>query len=123
MSESMVYQMPIDVAESDIDENGHVNNLSYVKWMLDVAVAHSDWVGSTSLTSECGAMWIVRSHVIDYLRPIHLGDPVCIRTWIPEFGKIRSPRRYEIVFFVCRAMPPKCVLLQTFYKQSVRFFE
>ncbi|WP_428738853.1 thioesterase family protein [Sulfurimonas sp.] len=30
------------VKPEDIDENGHVNNLRYLKWFVDIAVEYKD---------------------------------------------------------------------------------
>ena len=35
------FTMPITATEADIDELGHVSNLVYVRWVLEVATAHS----------------------------------------------------------------------------------
>jgi len=34
------FDLPITVGEGDIDSLGHVNNVVYVRWVQDVAVAH-----------------------------------------------------------------------------------
>ena len=31
-----VFVVPLTVADTDIDENGHVNNVVYVRWLQDV---------------------------------------------------------------------------------------
>ena len=37
--------MPIVAEAADIDELGHVSNLVYVRWVLDVAMGHSRSLG------------------------------------------------------------------------------
>ncbi|MGV0952623.1 MAG: acyl-CoA thioesterase, partial [Azonexus sp.] len=32
---------PFTIASESIDMNGHVNNQEYVRWMQDIATAHS----------------------------------------------------------------------------------
>jgi acyl-CoA thioester hydrolase len=34
------FELPIRVEEADIDELGIVNNVTYVRWVQDAAVAH-----------------------------------------------------------------------------------
>jgi len=85
------------VAEEAIDELGHVNNVEYVRWMQDAATSHSDQVGCTAATRANGAVWVARSHQIEYLRPAYAGDPVEVRTWIAESRRATSVRRYEFV--------------------------
>ena len=62
-----VYEYEFEVNASAIDGNGHVNNVEFVRWMQDAAVAHADARGLTAATREAGATWVVRSHRIDSL--------------------------------------------------------
>ena len=34
-----LFTLPVQATESDVDTNGHVNNIVYVQWMQDVAIA------------------------------------------------------------------------------------
>ena len=85
------------VCEADIDELQHVNNLQYLRWTLKAAVAHSRHVGwPPERYRELGAGWIVRSHKITYKVPAVLGDEIEVKTWVSDFEKISSLRKYEI---------------------------
>lgn len=92
-----IYRHEFTVLPASVDENGHVNNVEYVKWMQDVAVMHSDSVGCTAATKEIGATWVARSHRIEYLRPAFAGDRVVALTWVCNFRKVRSSRRYKFL--------------------------
>ena len=93
-----VYQLQRQATDRDIDANGHVNNIVYVQWMQEVAIAHSDAVGCTAATTAAGATWVARSHQIEYLRPAYAGDRVSVQTWIVDSAKkSSSPRRYRMV--------------------------
>lgn len=93
-----LYTLPIQVTARDIDTNGHVNNIVYVQWMQDAAIAHSDSVGCTLATAAAGCAWVARSHQIEYLRPAFAGDRVLVQTWlIDATRKSTSPRRYRMV--------------------------
>lgn len=86
------------VEEAEIDALGHVNNLAYLKWMQSAAVAHSAACGwTTQRYLETGAGWVVRSHEIKYHIPAMLGDAIVVRTWIADFKKVTSRRRYDIL--------------------------
>lgn len=86
------------VLDEEIDELEHVNNLRYLEWTQAAARAHSIAVGwPLARYRELGAVWVVRAHAIEYLRPALRGDAVVVRTWVTEMGKIDSLRRYEIV--------------------------
>jgi acyl-CoA thioester hydrolase len=78
-----------------VDVNGHVNNVQYVQWMQDAAVRHSGSVGCTRLTESLGATWVIRSHRIKYLRPAFAEDVIDVLTWVADFRKVRSLRKYR----------------------------
>ena len=84
-----------EVPATAIDRNGHVNNVEFVRWMQDAAVHHSDAVGCTVATRELGCTWVVRSHAIDYLRPAFAGESIEVRTWIDDYRRAFSKRKYE----------------------------
>jgi acyl-CoA thioester hydrolase len=87
------------VVESDsIDMNGHVNNQEYVRWMQDIATAHSSeqgWTLSRYLATQ--TTWVIRSHYIEYVRPAFKGDELKVATWIAGMGERDSPRKYRFV--------------------------
>jgi acyl-CoA thioester hydrolase len=93
-----IFDYPHVVNGDDIDELGHANNLSYLRWALAAAVAHSDIRGwPAGAYRELGAGWVVRSHQIDYLRPAFAGDTIIVRTWVADMKKVTSLRRFLIV--------------------------
>jgi acyl-CoA thioester hydrolase len=91
------YLHEVEVAATAIDANGHANNIEYLRWMQDAAVAHADAVGCTTATLAGGATWVVRSHHIDYLRPAFAGDRLEVRTWVTDFRRAFSLRKYELI--------------------------
>ena len=92
-----IYEHLIEVPASAIDANGHANNVEFVRWMQEAAVAHADAVGCTAATLAAGATWVVRSHKIEYRRPAFLGDHIHVRTWVQDFRRAFSLRKYEFV--------------------------
>ena len=92
-----VYQKTIEVSSEIIDRNGHVNNVVYVEWMQELAIGHAATWKVDELMAEQGATWFARKHVIEYLRPIHLGDIIEARTWIASVERVKSLRRYEFL--------------------------
>ncbi len=98
MNTPPVFELSVTVTDAHIDELGHVNNLAYLRWMLDAAVGHSDAAGwTTQRYLELGATWVVRSHFIEYLLPAFEGDVIVAQTWVSSFQKVRSVRNYRIV--------------------------
>ena len=95
----------LSVVPSDIDGLGHVNNLRYLAWMIDAAVAHSSHLGWTPRRyREEGRVWVVRHHRIEYRRPAMLGDDVVVETWIDSMERVSSLRRYRILRETDRAL-------------------
>lgn len=95
--DSPAYQHPLRVGEPSIDGNGHVNNVEYVQWMQDAAIAHATTAGCTAFTEAAGATWVARSHHIEYLRPAFLGDELVVRTWVVDARRSTSRRCYEFL--------------------------
>jgi acyl-CoA thioester hydrolase len=102
-----VYEHPIDVPALAIDANGHVNNVQYVQWMQDAAVAHFTEAGGTPIMQAHAATWVVRSHQIEYLRPAVADDRILVRTWVEDFRRVMSLRRYEFLRAADRTMLAK----------------
>jgi len=83
------------VTDSAIDQNGHVNNLEYLRWMQEAATAHSEAQGWTlARYAESRTSWVVRAHAIEYLRPAFAGDELTLLTWIGGFDEQESPRHH-----------------------------
>ena len=73
---------------------GHVNNVVYVRWVQDVAVAH--WRAVASAADQEKLLWIVVRHEIDYKQAAHLGDTILARTWIGVATRIKFERHTEL---------------------------
>jgi acyl-CoA thioester hydrolase len=81
-----------------IDELGHVSNLKYIAWMQEIAIQHSaaqGWPVERYLQS--GAVWVVRSHFITYVRPAFEGETITLQTWVAEVKQRSSLRRYLVL--------------------------
>ncbi len=82
------------VSAEDIDEQGHVNNVAYVKWIQDVAVAH--WFSSTTEAQREKYSWIVVRYEIDYKKQSFAGEEITATTWVGEPTRISWERFTEI---------------------------
>jgi acyl-CoA thioester hydrolase len=90
--------LPVAVADSDIDDLGHASNIAYVRWIQDVALAHSVDVGlGLDEYRKLGGVFFVRRHEIDYLRPVLRGDALELRTWIDSAAAAKCVRSTEII--------------------------
>lgn len=63
----------------DIDENGHVNNIVYVRWLQEVATSH--WYAVAPPADVARYFWVISRHEVDYLRASHLGEVIEAETW------------------------------------------
>ena len=76
------YSLSIRVSESDIDEQGHVNNVAFVRFVQDAAAA--PLVSAAPPEIRAAYAWVVRRHEIEYLRLGLPGDELLVRTWVGE---------------------------------------
>jgi len=89
------FELAIAVAPEDIDEMGHVNNVTYLRWVQEAAVAH--WRALAPPQDQAALLWVVVRHEIDYKRPAHLGDCILARTWVGTASGIRFERHTELL--------------------------
>src|SRR3954465_9093392 len=92
-----VFEFEIEVTAEAVDRNGHVNNVVYIQWMQDAAIAHARASGCTRASQAAGATWVVRTHHIEYLSPAFEGDKIAVLTWPSNFQRVRSLRKYKFV--------------------------
>jgi len=89
------FDLPIRVEPADIDELGHVNNVTYLRWVQDAAVAH--WTTKAPAEEQARLVWVVLRHEIDYLRAAHADDRIVARTWVGTASRVRFERHTEIL--------------------------
>ncbi len=90
-----VYSHRFRVPAEAIDMQKHVNNVEYLRWMQDVAIAHSTALGwPMERYFKERFSWVVRTHGIEYLRPGLLDDPIRLLTWVSSIGERSSVRKY-----------------------------
>lgn len=89
------FELAIQVEPSDIDGIGHVNNVTYLRWVQDVAVAH--WKAVAPAADQAKLLWIVVRHEIDYKQPAYLGDQILARTWVGTASRIKFERHTELL--------------------------
>lgn len=99
-----IYRHELTVPKEAEDQNGHVNNVEYLRWMQDAAMRHSETAGCTQATSEAGATWVIRTHKIEYLKPAFAGDRVVVITWVSNYRRVLSLRKYRIIRPADRAL-------------------
>jgi len=89
------FSITLHVQPADIDELGHVNNLVYLRWAQEAAIAH--WTARTTAEQRAVLTWVVVRHEIDYRRPAMPGDELTVTTWVGVASHRTYERHTEIV--------------------------
>ncbi|CAN5598507.1 thioesterase family protein [soil metagenome] len=77
---SAAFDLPLRVEAADIDEQGHVNNVVYLRWAQEAATAH--WQALAPPEAQANTGWVVLRHEIDYKAAAFLHDEVNARTGV-----------------------------------------
>ncbi len=91
---SIVFEMTVPVLPGDIDEQNHVNNTVYLRWVQGVAMAH--WRAIASSVTQEAIGWVVVRHEIDYKTPATLDDEIVLCTWVGKASRLTFERFTEI---------------------------
>jgi len=94
MHASAAFEMTAPVLPGDIDEQNHVNNIVYLRWVQDIAIAH--WRAIANRQAQDTIGWVVLRHEIDYKMPSTLGDEIVLRTWVGKATRLSFERFTEI---------------------------
>jgi acyl-CoA thioester hydrolase len=83
-----VFRLRFEPTPADIDENGHVNNVVYLRWAQDLGVAH--WQSLAPAEAQAEWAWIALRHEIDYRRALLPGETAYGCTWVAD--AVQGPR-------------------------------
>lgn len=113
MSSHLEHEIRLVVTDANIDVQDHVNNVVYLRWVQDVAIAHWEAVATDDMRAN--TVWVVRRHELDYLIPALPGDEIIARTWVGNATAATFERHTEILRAVDRKVLAKarsvwCVL-------------
>ncbi len=90
----MKFSHSFQVTLDEIDEQGHVNNVAYLRWIQDIAVAH--WREAATEEMQTRYSWVVLRHEIDYKKQAFENDQITAATWVGEWTRITCERFTEI---------------------------
>jgi acyl-CoA thioester hydrolase len=86
------------VQAADMDELGHANNVVWVRWLNEAAIAHATHVGlGWEACRRLGVAWVVRRHDLEYLLPAFAGEEIEAITWPETLRAATSLRRTMFV--------------------------
>jgi acyl-CoA thioester hydrolase len=93
-----IFRRERTVAPRDVDLLGHVNNVVWVRFVVELAAAHADalGVGFEAMRAR-GGIWIVRRHELTYHANVPLGAKIRESTWVSSLRGALSLRhaRFE----------------------------
>ncbi len=95
LSDMEHFDLAIAIGPDDIDDLGHVNNVVYLRWVQEVAVAH--WRAAASAEERAAVAWVALRHEIDYKHPARPGDHIIARTWVGTADSYRFERHTKIL--------------------------
>lgn len=90
-----IFEYPISILQSDIDEQGHVNNIIYLKWVQEAAIAH--WTSVADAKMQENNLWVVSRHEIDYLKSAYIDSKLLAKTWVTDPQGAKSERYVTIM--------------------------
>lgn len=80
----------------ECDAYAHLNNGNYLRYMQEAAFDASNAAGyDHDRYQQLGAIWLIRDTEVEFLRPLRYGDTAEVKTWVGDFGSVRSRRMYE----------------------------
>ena len=90
----MKFSHSLFVKPEHLDEQNHVNNVVYVQWIQDVAVAH--WQSLVSSEIQQKFTWFLLRHEIDYKQQAFADEEITVTTWVGKATKVTCERFTEI---------------------------
>ena len=88
------FEIIVSVQPGDIDQQNHVNNTVYLRWVQDVATAH--WEARAPAGARETIGWVVLRHEIDFKMPAGLGNEIVLRTWVGQATRVTFERFTEM---------------------------
>lgn len=92
------YSRTFRIRYYECDAYGHLYNTNYLRMMQETATdASADAGYDAQHYREMNRAWLIRNTDIEYLIPLRYDDRIVIRTWVEDFRRASSRRRYEFI--------------------------
>jgi len=92
-----VYTAHVTVRHDELDRFGRLHPGVYLRYLAHAAVEASTAAGyDAAWYGRAGAMWLVRRSILEVTHPARAGERLAIRTWVEDFRRVRSHRRYAV---------------------------
>jgi acyl-CoA thioester hydrolase len=89
------FEQHLTVQPGHLDAMQHVNNVVYLQWVQDVAVAHWNARAPEALRSKYN--WVVLRHEIEYKSPALPADELVLKTWVYDYDGVKSTRKVQVL--------------------------
>ena len=92
-----VYSARVRISHHELDAFGRVYPAAYLRHLAAVAVDASSAAGfDARWYATNGVHWLVRRTTFTLHAPASVGTDLEVRTWVEDFRRVRSQRRYEV---------------------------
>jgi acyl-CoA thioester hydrolase len=92
-----VYTAQVTVRHDELDRFGRVHPAVYLRYLAHAAVEASTAAGyDAAWYAAAGSMWLVRRSTFELADPARVDERLAIRTWVEDFRRVRSHRRYVV---------------------------
>jgi acyl-CoA thioester hydrolase len=92
-----VFRWTAPVWQADVDAFGELRTSTLLKLLQETATrASSDAGFDAGYYRHAGTMWLVRRTTLVLDAPARYGDDLEVTTWIDDFRRVRSQRKYEV---------------------------
>lgn len=92
-----IYTTPVAIRHHELDCFGRLHPGVYLRYLTQAAVDASTALGfDAAWYARAGGLWIVRRSTLTVHRPVTGDDLLTVRTWVEDFRRVRSERRYEV---------------------------
>ena len=92
---TQLFEQRLIVSPQHLDVLGHVNNVQYIQWMQDIALAHTTTLGlGLDQYIAMNHAMVASEHHVKYRKPVLNGDELILRTWLGVLAPFSSIRHY-----------------------------
>jgi acyl-CoA thioester hydrolase len=92
-----VYTAHVPVRHDELDRFGRLHPGVYLRYLAHAAVEASAAAGfDAAWYATAGTMWIIRRSTLELTAPACGGERLAIATWVEDFRRVRSHRRYSV---------------------------
>lgn len=93
---SPIYTARVTVRHDELDRFGRLQSAVYLRYLAHAAVEASAAAGfDAAWYAAAGGVWLVRRSILEVTHPATADERLTIRTWVEDFRRVRSHRRYE----------------------------